>query len=109
MSEKIICWRGTDGDVQPIKCVCDDKFGYPNYCTDESGKNDKMYDNTHFLEKEKAWYSIYRSVRAGISLSGSRVIQAKKQLEEAEKEAGNAVTEYELVRKNENNPYAKDM
>ena len=52
--EKIICWRGSDGDVQPVKCVCDDKFGYPNYCKDENGKEEKMFGNTHFIKKEDA-------------------------------------------------------
>ena len=69
--EKIICWRGTDGDTYPVKCICDDKFGYPNYCTDENGKEEKMYENTHFLKKEDAWAKIVRNVKAGVSLSGN--------------------------------------
>ena len=52
--EKIICWRGTDGDVQPVKCVCDDKFGYPNYCKDENGK-EKQFNEVFTWKNYAQW------------------------------------------------------
>lgn len=107
--EKIICWRGTDGDVQPVKCICDDKFGYPNYCKDENGKEEKMYENTHFLNKEDAWKSIVRSVKAGVSLSGSWVKRVMDELEKAQAESANSVLEYHKVKANMDNPFSGDM
>ena len=107
--EKIICWRGTDGDVQPVKCVCNDKFGYPNYCTPENGKEEKMYENTHFLNKEDAWMSIVRSVKAGVSLSGSLVKRVMDELEKAQSESAKSVLEYHKVKSNMENPFSGDM
>lgn len=107
--EKIICWRGTDGDTEPVKCICDDKFGYPNYCTDENGKEEKMYENTHFLKKEDAWAKIVRNVKAGVSLSGNSVKKAMDALEKAQSESANSVLEYHQVKTNKDNPFSNDM
>jgi len=110
MSEKkIICWRGSDGDVEPVKCICNENFGYPNNCTDETGKQETMYENTHFLNKEDAWNSIVKSVKAGISLSGSSVNRAIEELEKAKAESTKSVLEYYKVRSNMDNPFRGDM
>lgn len=53
--EKLICWRGTDGDLEPVECICQNKFGYPNYCNPKNEGEEMMYQNTHFLEKKDAW------------------------------------------------------
>lgn len=107
--EKIICWRGTDGDLQPIKCVCDDKFGYPNWCKDENGNHEQMYQNTHFKTKEEAWKSIISSVKAGVSLSGSFVKRCTDELTKAEKEAAKSVMEFHQVKSNPENPFVHEM
>jgi hypothetical protein len=107
--EKIICWRGSDGDVQPIKCVCNDKFGYPNYCKDENGKEEKMFENTHFLKKEDAWISIVESIKSCVSLNDSWVKRVMEQLEEAQDELSKSVLEYHKVKVNTDNPFSGDM
>lgn len=106
--EKIICWRGTDGDIYPIKCTCE-KLGYPNLCTDETGDVQKMYDNTHFRTKEEAWKSIVKSVKAGLSLSARSVIEKKKALYEAEKNASDSLIEFYQVKDNSDNPFQGEM
>jgi hypothetical protein len=107
--EKLICWRGQDGDIKPVMCICDDEFGYPNYCQDETGKEEKMYENTHFLDKNDAWKSIIKSVKAGIRLSGRRVSQAMDELKKAQAESAEAVFEYHQVVNNVENPFFDDM
>jgi len=62
------CYRGTDGDYRPIKCKIVEKFGYPNYCINEGGRREKMYENTHYLTEAEAWKSITESINAGVYL-----------------------------------------
>jgi len=107
MSDKIICWRGTDGDTEPIECICESEFGYPNYCTPKNGdREEKMYENTHFLKKEEAWLSIVRSVKAAVSLTGSAVKRELTKLAQLEKEAAQAVSDYYSVVSNGENPHS---
>lgn len=108
-SDKIICWRGGDGDTAPVKCICDDKFGWPNFCTDEHGNHEKMYENRHYLLKEDAWKSIIRSVKAGISLAAGSVKNAKEELAKAQERASEMVVEYGQVRDNKDNPFRNEM
>ena len=76
----ITCWRGDDGDVEPVVCECE-VFGWPNKTAD--GK--PMWKNSHFLTIEEAWESIDQSVKAQLSLSAAAVEEARARLAQAER------------------------
>lgn len=67
-----VVYRGTDGDLEPVKKECE-VFGYPNRTTD----GEQMYENTHFLTEEAAWRSILRSWAAGVSLASRALEDAR--------------------------------
>jgi hypothetical protein len=104
MENIIICWRGSDGDTKPVKCTCE-KFGYPNFCIPEGEQEQRMYVNTHFRDINEAWESIIKSVHAGIKISGRHLIDVKKQLEKAEKDAADDLVKYTEVMENPDNPF----
>ena len=104
-----ICWRGTDGDVQPIKCTYIDEFGYPNECINEYGNKEKMYDNTHFLNESDAWESIVKSIKASVSICDRFVKRKENEFTRAKEEAAYASVAYEKVRSNLKNPFKDTM
>lgn len=108
-TDKITCWRGTDGDLRPVKCICVNQFGYPNFCTDESDNLHQMFENTHFLKKEDAWFSIVQSVKAGVSLSKRAVKTTAEEYNKAKVEYEEALAEYDQVKHNEDNPFSSRM
>jgi len=106
----VMCWRGTDGDLEPVECIVDGDFGWPHKCTvKETGEVENMYDNTHFRIKEEAWESIVKSVNAGVSLSKSRLEEAEVAYNEAKELAGECISEYLAVKNNDKNPFSAKM
>lgn len=81
----ITVWRGTDGDLEPVKMECE-AFGYPNY----TGTGERMWDNSHFRTEAEAWNSILKSVMAYIALAARNVEHARGKLSAAEKESADA-------------------
>lgn len=106
---QVICWRGADGDLRPVKCVCEDKFGYPYYCTDEEGDTHMVFNNTHFKTKEEAWQSIVDSVKAAVWLSKRQLRQAKRDLRIAEEMLATSTVEYDMIKENGENPFGDKM
>lgn len=87
----ILCWRGAGGDVEPVPCWCE-TFGHPN----RTVTGEIMYANSHFLTSEEAWEQIEKSVTARLSLARDKLLQARRQLADAERgmmEAGLADAE----------------
>ena len=111
MNKEKICYRGSDGDISPVKCTyLDGEFGYPKHCKVESeNKTEQMFENTHFISYEDAWKSITKSVKAGVTLSARAVKHAREKLLELEKEASDSTIEYLEVSRNIDNPFRKDM
>lgn len=77
----ILCWRGADGDTEPVPCECE-VFGYPHITT----TGDRMFDNTHFLTREEAWANIERSSRAQLAMASRSLTDARSTLRKAELE-----------------------
>ena len=106
------CYRGTDGDIKPVKCKIVEKFGYPYYCINEDGEREDMYFNTHFLTEKEAWKSIVFSINAGIYLLKNdydliknlekRIVKKKEEIKELKEE-------FEKVKNNKSNPYIPEL
>ena len=79
------CYRGTDGDTQPVKCIILSKFGYPNYCINEEGYEEQMFENTHFLKEADAWFSIVQSINAGIEIEKRSIETIKEAIKDKQK------------------------
>lgn len=111
MSKERICFRGSDGDVSPVKCIyLEGEFGYPYYCKDEkANKSEQMFENEHFLNYNDAWRSITDSVKADVNLSARAVIHARENLLKIEKEASDSEIGYLEVSKNVDNPFRATM
>ena len=60
--------------------------GEPWPCKDSEG--DTCYDNSHFVSEQAAWEKLKAEVQAGVCLAGRRVTQAKEELADAQREAG---------------------
>ncbi len=90
-------YRGSDGDLEPVVMECE-KFGYPN----KTNTGEVMWDNTHFRTPGEAWKSIIASVEAGVSLAGSSVELAEKELERVRKIAAERAMEFNIAHKNYN-------
>ena len=68
-----------------IKAVtADEGAGYP----DKDHDGDTIYINTHFAEPDAAWESCRANIEAHVTLSGRQTEEAKRQLRNLEKEAG---------------------
>ena len=75
----ILCWRGSDNDVEPVACEAE-VFGHPHSTT----TGETMFQNTHFRTREEAWESIDRSISAHLSLAYNDVMDARSRMRKAE-------------------------
>ena len=107
--EKLYCYRGEDGDLEPKKMECLTEFGYPNLCVDEDGKEETMFVNTHFKTEREAWKSIIDSARAGVTLDGRAVANAKNELAKKIEDAAVSAERYFLISSNKKNPFKDEM
>lgn len=85
----ITVWRGTDGDLEPVRMECE-QFGYPN----RTDTGERMWNNTHFRTEAEAWSSILKGVVACIALAARNVENARGKLSAAEKESADACTAF---------------
>lgn len=81
----ITVWRGTDGDLQPVKMECEG-LAYPNL----TSTGEQMWSNTHFKTEAEAWNSILKSVVSGIARAAGYVKGAQSALTAAQEQAGDA-------------------
>ena len=73
-------WEARSGETAPIEDWCE-VFGWPKFTI--SGK--LQYENTHFLDKAKAWECLRVNAQAGIDMGASEVVRLKKLLQQAKK------------------------
>lgn len=76
----LLCWRGTDGDVEPVPSWCE-TFGHPNSTTN----GERMFANTHFRTPEEAWVQIEKSIESQLVLALSELERARDALVAAER------------------------
>jgi hypothetical protein len=57
-----------------------------------------IYVNTHFKTEAEAWEKLMREVEAGVSLAGSRVLEVRSRLQDANRYAADQAAEYTTVR-----------
>lgn len=105
MSTKKICWRGSDGDSEPVKCTYEQEFGHPNYCKLPDGSDEKMYNNTHFMTEDEAWKKIKDSMNAELDFIAGKLKEAKANLRQQEIKATEAVERRHRIKSNPKNPY----
>jgi hypothetical protein len=107
--ENITCWRGTDGDLKPIKCICQKEFGYPHFCNTENENAEMMYSNTHFLEKKDAWRSITDSLKAILKSNGKDLENAKIEFDKQKETSCNFLIDYYKAQNNLDNPFSNEL
>lgn len=83
----ITVWRGSDGDLEPVKMECEEHAE----CTT---RGERMWTNTHFRTEAEAWNSVLKSVVAYIALASRSVEQARARLSAAEKQSADAVVAF---------------
>lgn len=91
----IVVWRGSDGDLQPVRMECE-RFapGLRTAC------GDTISANTHFLSEEEAWRAIIRYTEAGVDMAGRDVMRAERQLSRSQEQAAKAAKEFTLTLQN---------
>jgi ABC-type transporter lipoprotein component MlaA len=78
-----------------LRVECPDGTKYP--AADADGTT--IYDNmTHFPTEAEAWERLMREVEAGVSLAGSRVLEVRSRLQDANQYAADQAVEYATVR-----------
>jgi hypothetical protein len=83
-------WKVVYGSPAPVEVQAQVPC-WPNM--DAAG--DKIFDNTHFIDLEKAWERHLAEHRAGVSLSVSRLKEARAELARRESELCEASVFYE--------------
>jgi hypothetical protein len=77
-----------------LRVECPD--GTKNAVQDADGCT--IYVNTHFKTEAEAWRRLMDEVEAGVSLAGSRVLEVRSRLLDANQYAANQAAEYATVR-----------
>ncbi len=72
-------WKVVYGSSAPVEVQAEIP-SYPN--RDATGA--QIFENTHFLDLDKAWKHHLAEHRAGLSLTSARVIEAREQLAKRE-------------------------
>ena len=57
-----------------------------------------IYVNTHFTTEAEAWRRLMDEVEAGVSLAGSRVLEVRSRLQDANQYAADQAAEYTTAR-----------
>ena len=77
-----------------VRVECPD--GPKNAVEDADGCT--IYVNTHFPTEAEAWERLMREVEAGVSLAGSRVLEVRSRLRDANQYAADQTAEYVTAR-----------